>query len=680
MTLEEYYTDFIQDVFARADADKNFTESIFTERMCEFLLEQAVVENYQVVEYKKSDDNMRVDAWEFNEDSGQLTLFISDFRHNPDLESLTRTDMERLFKRVERFFKSSVKPEFYKSLDVTSPGFELAREISKNISLIERLHCILLTNAELSKRVESLSDTKLNDIDITYSIWDISRLYRIESSGRAREDMVIDFREYRQGTIPCLPAFTGDSASESYLLVMPGELLADLYDKYGERLLEQNVRTFLQFRGSVNGGIRNTLLNEPSMFFSYNNGIAATAEAVAVNQQRTRIESVRNLQIVNGGQTTASIFASMKKKVDISAVYVQVKLTVVRPDDVEVVVPRISEFANTQNKVNAADFFSNHPFHLRMEEISRRLWAPSSEGALRESHWFYERARGQYANSQLHLSVAKKKEFLSKNPRQQMFTKTELAKFENCFALLPQVVSLGAEKNFGHFVKDVCKRWESDEAQFNELYFKHFIAKGITFRHLDRVVLKQPWYGGYKANIVAYAIAMLVKLIMDKGKRLNLDKIWSEQRISRATSDQLLKVAKLVNERIQHTPDGITNVTEWCKKDRCWASVQTIDVVLSDDLMIELVEPEALLSKFKDAKQVQKVDNGIHEQVYVIEKGWEYWAHLHKWSHKARVLTPKEDQILSVASEPRSNKIPTEKQCAIIVGLERRALKDGFPG
>ena len=207
------------------------------------------------------------------------------------------------------------------------------------------------------------------------------------------------------------------------------------------------LRTFLQFRGKVNKGIRNTIQNEPEMFFAYNNGLTTTAESVETDKARERIRSVTNFQIVNGGQTTASIFTATKKdKAALSKVYVQVKLTVIPPERAEAVVPRISEYANTQNKVSAADFFSNHPFHLRIEELSRRIWAPSPTGGLRETHWFYERARGQYANAQANLTPAKQREFLAKNPRSQMFTKTDLAKFEYSMSMRPHIVSLGAQE------------------------------------------------------------------------------------------------------------------------------------------------------------------------------------------------------------------------------------------
>jgi AIPR protein len=184
----------------------------------------------------------------------------------------------------------------------------------------------------------------------------------------------------------------------AYLSVVPAVQLAAIYDRWGSRLLEQNVRSFLQARGNVNRGIRNTLEREPEMFFAYNNGITATAEAIEseTTEQGLVITNIHNLQIVNGGQTTASIHLASRQKVDLFRVFIQMKLSIVGPDLAEKIVPKISQYANSQNRVNAADFFANHPFHVRMEEFSRRLYAPSPEGNFRESKWFYERARGSY--------------------------------------------------------------------------------------------------------------------------------------------------------------------------------------------------------------------------------------------------------------------------------------------
>jgi len=607
---------------------------------------------------------------------------VTDFRSQKELATLTNTDITKHLRQAQRFFERSLSRDFFESLEESSPSYGLARDIYERNARgdIEKLHLFLLSNGALSARVQSVDLDPVSGYDCTSHVWDIGRVFRIESSKKRREDTVVRFDTNGEKGLPCLPAFTGTDECESYLLVMPGALVAELYDRYGERLLEQNVRTFLQFRGKVNKGIRNTIQNEPEMFFSYNNGLSATAESVETTKSRDRIVSVTNLQIVNGGQTTAAICMSTRQKnqrPDLSSVYVQVKLSIVPTERVEEVVPRISEYANTQNKVNAADFFSNHPFHMRIEEISRRLWAPSAEGGLKETRWFYERARGQFANAQASMTPAEKRRFLSKYPKSQMFTKTDLAKFENSFARLPHTVSTGAQKNFAAFAGEIGNRWDRKEKQFNELYFKRLIAKAVVFRYLDGNIMKQPWYGGYKANIVTYSIAKLVDMIAGTGEHLDLSRIWREQDLTDALKAQLLEIAEAVNEEIQNTPEEITNVTEWCKKQACWAHVQNLRLSLSRALREELVAREETAHREKDAVRTQTIQNSIHAQAHVVEVGAAYWQRLSAWNEETRVLSPKEMDILAIACHV-PKKLPTEKQCAVLVKAEQRAFTEGF--
>jgi hypothetical protein len=678
MTLEEYYESFMQDIYARSDAEGNFHEHIFTERMCEFLVDHATLENYEVVAYKKNTKGLRVDAWNLDDDTGILNLLVADFRVEPVPQTLSRADAIKHFRRAERFLTESLRREFHQSLEETTPGYELARTIFEKSTQISRVRFFLLSSTLISSRLESIESSEIEGIRCTYDIWDISRLHRIEVSGKAREDTVIDFEEFAPTGLPCLPASTGSAGYESFLLAIPGKLISELYDRFGERLLEQNVRTFLQFRGNVNKGIRTTILNEPEMFFAYNNGLTATAESVNLDMTHSRLRSVTNLQIVNGGQTTASIFtAERKSRADLSRIYIQMKLTVVPPERVDEVVPKISEYANTQNKVSAADFFSNHPFHLRIEEKSRRIWAPSVDGGFAETHWFYERARGQYANAQAKLTPAEQKKFLTQFPKHQMFTKTDLAKFDFSLGMRPHVVSMGAQKSFAAFAQDIGQRWEKHDTEFNDLYFKQTIAKAIIFRYLDKVIMKQEWYGGYKANIVTYTIAKLAYMVERIGASLDLDAIWRKQSVSPTLASQLLEIAFSVNEAIQETPQGITNVTEWCKKEACWEKVQQLDMVLLDDLIPELLSEEQVEEIEQDAEFIQRIDNGIENQRYVLGKGAGYWKEVAQWGLKRGQLSEKEMGVLRVACQ-LPDKLPSEAQSKMLVKTERRLKKEGF--
>jgi hypothetical protein len=674
MTDSSFYQEFMQAVFAKSDAAADFNETIFTETVADFLIDQAIIDEFTYVGFRKETLGIKVDAWTLNEELEKLTLFVTDFRFSPNAESLTAQDIARSFKRVEKYLHYSIEKKLSNQLEESIPAFELSKIIHDSWENISTVHIILLSNAILSKRVESYDESDYSGKKITYDIWEISRLERIEAAGVEREEVVITF----ENGLKCLPASIGEEHLESYLLVMPGRTLSELYERYGERLLEQNVRTFLQFRGKVNKGIRNTIIHEPEMFFSYNNGISATAEKISTNSDKSSIQSLTNLQVVNGGQTTASIYNAWKKnRADLENVFVQVKLTVIDNQEVDEIVPKISEFANTQNRVSAADFFSNHPFHLRIEEFSRRLWAPSSAGGLRETHWFYERARGQYGNAQSNMTPTKRKEFQGLNPRAQMFTKTDLAKFINSYSMQPNLVSMGAQKNFAKFASEIGKSWESHDKEYNELYFERLIAKAIMFRYLDKNIMRQEWYGGYKANIVTYSIAKLVTMVKETGRRIDLERIWSEQKLPGAMEEQLLEIAEAVNYEIQDTPEGFTNVTEWCKRAMCWEKIQDLNIDLSREFYKELIYADEAREHEHSAQQVQKIHSGIEIQAYVIERGPKHWARLLEWASDNQAFNRQQMSIIeSACFIPK--RLPSEKQAMVIKKLEEQATQDGF--
>ena len=203
---------------------------------------------------------------------------------NEALESLSQKQMEVHYKRLIKLLEACQDEGFIDRLEDASDVTHFAVFIRERIDDIKSVNLVLLSNARLSGRVDQLPGVGLAGVKTKLDLWDIGRLHRNYLEGREIEDLEIDLKQYDKGGLKCLAAHGRGDEIKTYLLAMPGELIADLYGQYGERLLEQNVRTFLQFRGKVNKGIRNTLVNEPEMFFSYNNGISATAEEVKLNR------------------------------------------------------------------------------------------------------------------------------------------------------------------------------------------------------------------------------------------------------------------------------------------------------------------------------------------------------------------------------------------------------------
>jgi len=258
-----------------------------------------------------------------------------------------------------------------------------------------------------------------------------------------------------------------------------------------------------------------------------------------------------------------------------------------------------------------------------------------------------------------------------------MFTKTDLAKFEHSLHMQPHIVSLGAQKNFAKFASEIGKKWEKNEKQFNELYFQGIIASAILFRFLDKNIMKQNWYGGYKANIVTYSTAKLVHMVSTVGKYLDLAQIWKTQRLSDALKIQLLDIAELVNSYIQDTPEGITNVTEWCKKELCWEKLQKIPIKINQKVLVDLLDSDTIKLRKKEAENGQKMDNGISAQKYVFEKGAEYWKKVAQFGLYGELLSRKEMSIIEIACKI-PNKIPSEKQSKIIIIIEKKLKDEGF--
>ena len=682
MTIDiaEYHEELFQEVHSRADAEGRFVEDAFFDVLTESLIDAGELETADRVHHV-SPRGIRVDGYggdPVNSDA-VLSLIITEFSQSEEVATLTATNMNATFKRLSNFLDRSLDEAYRNSLEESAPVFGLADLIAGRWPSISRVRLFLVTNRVLSSRVDGRDAGQLQGVPITYSVWDLGRLYRFTTSGHEREDYMVNLDEFG-GPLLVLPAHMQQADYESYLAVFPGRQLATIYDRWGARLLEQNVRVFLQARGNVNRGLRNTITNSPQMFFAYNNGITATAESIETvdSPNGLLLTGMRNFQIVNGGQTTASIHAALRnKEVDLDRVFVQMKLSIVNSDRALEIVPKISEYANTQNRVSAADFFSNHPFHIRMEGFSRRLYAPSKDGTFRQSKWFYERARGQYQDARGRLTQAERRRFDLEYPKPQMFTKTDLAKFLNVWRDKPDVVSRGAQKNFADFASFIGGEWNKHSNDFNEMYYREAMAKAIVFRSVERLVTEQPWYqGGYRANVVAYAIAKLAHDVTQRSESINFERIWRTQGISPVLRDALVVSAKAVHDVIVDPPDGIRNVTEWAKQQACWSRVMSLDVVWPQALETELVSSVERDEVKRTAVKDQQMLNGIEAQTVVVQAGSAIWSDVKVWGMSKGLLSPDDQGILDVAISMPA-KVPSEKQSLRTIEILRRLHEEG---
>ena len=684
ISIDEFAKQFFQDILAEADVRGHFTEDIFFEKFCEYLTDAGEMDTADRTPYLgPPGTGMRVDGYGGDplSASGTLSLIIADFEQSDEISRLIGSDMNSIFQRLSRFLQRALNEEWRNRLEETNPAFGLADLIAQRWSKVDRVRMFLISNRELSERVDGREADEFDGRIITYSVWDIGRLHRFTTAGSGREEIEINLQEDFGGELPLLPAHLEAEGYESYLAVVPGQTLGAIYDRWGARLLEQNVRVFLQARSNVNKGIRNTLQNNPSMFFAYNNGITATAEDVTIEERMGQLflTNLKNFQLVNGGQTTASIHVAYHNKEDLSRVFVQMKLSIVAPERAGEVVPKISEYANSQNRVNASDFFANHPFHVRMEEFSRRIYAPSPDGTFRATKWFYERARGQYADARSLLTPAQRRKFDLEHPRSQLFSKTDLAKYLSVWLDNPHQVSSGAQKNFTHFARHIGQVWKKGEDSINEGYYREAVAKAIIFKATEKIVSNQPWYqGGYRANIVAYAIAKMGHDVTNMKRAVDFERIWKRQTLSSSMEAAIASVAKQVHDVLISPHPGISNVTEWAKQQACWARVSSLEIGWPKNFLDELItQEERKASKQSDRKE-QKVLNGIEAQVAVVEVGPQFWQDVIAWGKENGSLSQKEIGILSAACRT-GGRIPSEAQALRAVEILKELRSEGSP-
>jgi AIPR protein. len=522
-----------------------------------------------------------------------------------------------------------------------------------------RVKAIIITNGTYNGEIPK--QEKIAGQDIYYNVFDINRLYAI--SEKSHISIELDFDEQKI-QIPCLKAPIENEDYESYIAIMPGYGLAMLYKEFGARLLEQNVRAFLQFTGKINKGIRKTINEYPHMFLAYNNGISATADHIELDDTGRYVKKISNLQIVNGGQTTASIYHTLDKdKADISNIFVQMKISVIKKvDSYSEIVSDISKYANTQNKVNDADFSANNPTLIELEKISRRSFSPVSANKPTPTIWFFERANGQYKNLRLKdgFSKSRQKQFDLKYPKKQMFKKTDLAKFVNSYnevyegrklVISPHIVVRGNEKNYTQFINNNLPR------KVTGVYFEDVIAKFILFREAERLYGVKPNSIGEMRNaVVPYAISLLGYLTDYK---LNLEKIWKNQSISDELAAVLYSLMKQLNEFIlKNSPSS--HYIEWAKKEDCWETVKQE----SWDLDLDSIKPD--LATEEQLQKRKSVVDDMNENA--LQKEYEIsllqsipyalWKKIEQWGKDTGFLSTNQQ---SFAGFDMANKIKFNK-------------------
>lgn len=745
MDYQEYKHDFLESLRNDSAISGAETEDEFLNKTLEILTDFNEIEDPVRIgmgdKPRKNKSLMRIDGYSFDEVDRSLILLISDFQDSYNTDNLTETRVDELYWRLYNFLDETCNGDINEYFDASDDILKVARLIRRRINtvgddpeMLLKIKFFIITNKELStklldknllettirkkkgkskttKTTKKIKKSDFNGKPLEINLWHPERFFEMENSNN-NDPIVIDiendFPELGIKGIPCIKGNIGeDLGYEAYIAIIPGKLLASIYIEHGSKVLEGNVRAFLgvsQKKDNVNNGIRKTINNDPTKFFTYNNGIATTASDVTIEKINGEpyITRIIDLQIINGGQTTASLAEAVLKKTlnkNLDGIFVPMKLTVIEDRETEndegvrfydEMVQAIAKYANSQNKVTAADLFSNDPFHVWMEKMSKKHLAPPARYPI-PTGWYYERSRKRYEQEQFKLGGEDAKRFALKFPKKQIINKEKLAIYMTAIDCKPHIVSKGKNWVFKEFAVSIGNMYKTNRADFNEFYFKKCICAAIIFTSVDGYLeknkdsAKKPtgfWYktGGYKGNIVPYTIAKILGSI-PKGYTLNWDYIWQKQALSPAFMREVEKVTKITNDFICDSYGVI--VTEYCKRASTWENYRDkVDYKLSDEFLNELI-PEALIKEQEaSAKAEQKEINDLQVVMDVVSKGADFWNKLMAAGMQKSLLSYQEQtaikQIINMASTGNvpassSGKVPFKTMTTIKLVL---AAKD----
>ena len=649
--IDRYYKSLVQEVAARqlSNEEGDTQEQAFTRLFLDLLSEAGETENTTVA-YDEKDfgtkKTHKINGYAISDNYETVDLFITIYKQEETIPVIYKKDIDQAVTRITNFFRKSTYNNYEEDVAESSPIFEFAHTLGSYQELkdnLVRVNAFILTNGEYKGEIPQ--SVSLNGNKIFYRILDINYLFQI--SEESRVPIEIDFSS-DESLVPCLPVSTDNEEYQSYLAIIPGTCLAQLYERFGSRLLEQNVRSFLQFNGKINKGIRETIKTEPHMFFAYNNGLAATADHIELDESGHYIRKINNLQIVNGGQTTASIYYTQKKdKADISSIYVQIKITVIKKQEqFSEIVSRISKYANTQNKVNDADFTANNQALIEFEKLSRYILTPLSSDSPLQTYWFFERARGQYKTLRQKEGFTKSRQdaFDKKYPKGQVLTKTDIAKYINAYeevyegkklVIGPHIVARGNEKNYARFINN---NLPENLKKINNVYFEDTIAKAILFKTADKrygTKASAVHIGELKNVTVPYTIALLTRIT---DGRLDLYKIWKTQQLSPALSDFIFDLMVQVNEFIIKNSVG-SHYIEWAKKEECWEMVKNHEFGYDlSQIKDDLIDPKnpPVRKVFTDTDE--KSSTYDHEMGIIRSIPVSLWQKIADWGQESGFL------------------------------------------
>ena len=642
--LKNFAKQFNEEIKAESHALESFREEVFVTRMGYILDEYGETDTVINSSYQNKNHGIKVDGYSHDEEMNSFILIISLFFDEPGISSqnVTNTMVSREMNRVTNFFKKSLSG-LHKTLDIGAESYDLAKLIYDSKADISGVKFLLITDGVAPKNPSEKEE--IDGIEITRAVWDIERTFNFIKTG-TKETISIDFTEYCKGPLEFTVLDNSESLYTTYLGFIPGQALADMYNKWGIKMLDMNVRVFLSARGNINKGIRHTITDDPEMFCAYNNGINVFSKDIELNEKGTGIVKANDFQIINGGQTVASLFHTQKKhKADLSKIHVQMKLTVVKDEEhIEKMVPLISKYSNTQNKVQLTDLFANQKPHPEIQLISHNTLAPDPSGGSKQTYWIYERARGgfeEFKNLSANTSAQSRK-FNILRPKHQKFDKIKLAKVWNSYLMLPHIVCYGGQKNFAHF-----NVWLSDqEVDFSD-FFRETVSLLILWNKTE-ILFRKNNLQAYRHAVVAYTLSWL---FYKTDSKIDLQKIWEKQDAAETIFDDLERMLIIVNENIRDTDE---NPSMYARKEECWKNLIKKDLNLNDQIEEEFFSGQK--------KEYSAPANSVGKEIeFCVQKGGDLWFALSKWLKERNFLQGKQrSQCFNMGRKISQNGDPSE--------------------
>jgi hypothetical protein len=580
MELVEFFNQTRQEIQAQiADRLSNgdaypYEESIFSEIVTKHMSEIGMTFEPRICHYSSKVGNsiLRLSGYAISDDSEQLDLFVSLYAGLDMLTTVPDSETKVAAEQCLRFLTKCAEGRLGSTMDASNEAYPFAITIQHCYGNLDQIRLYVLTDRQT--KAKNFQPRQVKGKTVKLEVMDIERLHRHWSEGKPRDELVVNFQEVTGTALPCVYVPGHDSEYDYALTAIPGEAIRFLYDRYDARLLEANVRSFLSANAKVNKGIRDTLKTAPGRFMAYNNGLVLVADEIHLGNLPTGGSGIlwlKGIQIVNGGQTTASIYFTKKKnpEVDLTHVRVPAKIIVLRsqnPEAEEALISDISRYANSQNAVKMSDLSANKPFHVQIEKLSLSTYCPDGVG-----RWFYERAAGSYTTllAKEGTTPAKLKKLRETLPTSRRITKTDLAKYLNSWAQKPDSVSVGSQKNFERFMADIDTKSETEPVPQPDVpTYKQMIAKAILFKRVQTIV--RPLFPAFQGNVGTYVISLLANRF---GERMDLEKIWLRQDISPELRYQIQIWAEEVNKVLQSSASG-KMISEWAKKPECWDAIR----------------------------------------------------------------------------------------------------------